>query len=99
MRFCCNDLENSRMIGVVVKFLKNKFSFKLDLYFVRYMHANIKNKMQALKKNLIFDFFNEFLFDFSNKFLQIVYHDQSQKSHLFYKKKIAEFELGHQKKF
>ena len=38
-------------------FLGNKFSFNLDLYFMRYIHANIKNKMHAPKNFFIFNFF------------------------------------------
>ena len=50
------------MIGIVMTFLENKFSFKLDLYFTRYMHANTKNKMWAPMKNFIFDFFILFFY-------------------------------------
>ena len=45
MRFCCNILRNLRVIGIAMTFSKNNFSFELDLYFTRYMHVNIKNKM------------------------------------------------------
>ena len=44
------------MIGIAMTFLGNKFSFKLDLYFMRYMHANTKNKMWAVEKEFSFDF-------------------------------------------
>ena len=54
-----------------MNFLRNKFSFKLDLYFMRDMHANTLYKMWALKKIFIFYFFIliEFFFDFLTKFL------------------------------
>ena len=42
MRFCCNVLKNLGMIGIAMTFLGYKFSFKLDVYFMRYMHANTK---------------------------------------------------------
>ena len=38
------------MIGITMTFLRNKFSFKSDLYFMRYMHANTKNKVVAPNK-------------------------------------------------
>ena len=39
---CCYDLHGKQ------------FSFKLDLYFMRYMHGNIKNEMWVPKRILIF---------------------------------------------
>ena len=53
MSFYCNVLRNSRLIGIVMNFLENKFLFKLELYFTQYMHANTKNKMWA-SKNFLF---------------------------------------------
>ena len=44
MRFCCNVLRNLGVIGIAMTFLENKFSSKLDLYFMKYMHANIRNE-------------------------------------------------------
>ena len=44
-------------MGIAMTILGNKFSFKSNLYFMRYMHVNTKNKTQALKKISIFDFF------------------------------------------
>ena len=45
MRFSYNVLKNAQVIGkFAMTFLGSKFSFKLDLYFIRYMHANTKNK-------------------------------------------------------
>ena len=57
MRFCCIVLRNLRVIGIAMTFLGKKFSFKLDLYFMRYMHINTKNEMESSKK-----FFFEFFF-------------------------------------
>ena len=57
MRFCCNVSENLEVISITMIFLKNKYSFKLDLYFMGYMHANTKNKERAFKNFLIFDLF------------------------------------------
>ena len=48
MGFCCNVLQNLGMVFIDVTFLGNKFSFTLDLYFMRYMYANRKNETQAL---------------------------------------------------
>ena len=45
------------MISIAMTFLGNKSLFKLDLYFMRYMHANTKNETQASKKKFLFDFF------------------------------------------
>ena len=46
------------MIGIAMIFMEIEFSFKLDLYFMKHVHTNIKNKMLVLKKNSIFDFKN-----------------------------------------
>ena len=43
MRFCCNVLKNLGIIGIAMT-LGNKFSFKLNLYFMRYIHTNTKYK-------------------------------------------------------
>ena len=56
---------------------------------MRYMHANTKNEIQASKNFFVFEFF--ILIDYFNfliKFLKIVCLDQSQRPHLFYKKKL-----------
>ena len=65
MRFCCNVLRNSRVIGIAMT-LKNKLSFKLDLYFMKFMHPNIKMKYKHLRKKIIFDFFIIFEFSFTS---------------------------------
>ena len=71
------------MISIAITFLENEFSFKLDLYFMKYMHVSTQNDIHAPKIFLI-----EFFFNFIINFLNIVCLDQSQKSHLFYKKKL-----------
>ena len=43
MRFCWNVLRNLGVIGIAMT-LGNKFSFKLDLYYMGHMHANTKNE-------------------------------------------------------
>ena len=85
MRICCDVLRNSRVTSIAMTFLGNKFSFNLDLYFMRYVHANTKNKMRAPKKLFIFELFIliESLFDF----LIILCLDQSQKPRVLYRKK------------
>ena len=76
------------MIDIAMSVLGNKFSFKSNLYFMRYMHANTKNETWTTKKNIIFYFFIlvEFFY-FLIKFSNIVCLDWSQKPYLFYKKK------------
>ena len=59
------------MIGDAMTFLENKFSLKSYLYFMRYMHANIKDNMQASKEFFISNFFYFNFFDFSIKFPNI----------------------------
>ena len=54
MRFCYDNLRNLGVIGIAMT-LRNIFSFKLNLYFIRYMHVNTKNKTQAPKIFFIFD--------------------------------------------
>ena len=89
MRFCCNVLRNLGVIGIAMIFVGNKLSFKLNLYFMRYMHANTTNKSRKLRILYFFTilFFLKF-FNFLIKFLNIVSLDLSQKLHSFYKKKL-----------
>ena len=56
MRFYFNVLRNFRVIGIALNLLGNKFSFKLDLYFMRCMHVITKNETYAFKKKIIFGF-------------------------------------------
>ena len=56
------------MICIAMSFLGKKFSFKLNLYFVRYVHANTRNVTQAPKKFFLALFSNRNFFDFSIKF-------------------------------
>ena len=61
----------------------------VDLRNERYKQFLIKNESGAARKKIIFDFFSQlksFLVFFFN-ILNIVYPDQIQKSHIFYKKK------------
>ena len=61
----------------------------VDLRNKSYKQFLVKNKSGAARKKFIFDFFSiEFFFVFFFKFLNIVCHDQIQKSHIFYKKKL-----------
>ena len=50
----------------------------------------VKNKSGVARKKIIFDFFFQlnFFSVFFFKFLNIVFPDQIQKSHIFYKKKL-----------
>ena len=57
MMFCCNVLKNSAVIGIAMAFIGNKFSFKLNLQFMKYMHANTTNKIQEPNNFLIYNFF------------------------------------------
>ena len=57
MRFCCNVLRNSKVIGIAMTFMKNKFSFKLNLYFMKHMHTNTKNRTYAPIKKSFLTFF------------------------------------------
>ena len=43
-------LRNSSEIGIAMSFLGKKLLFKSNLYLMKYMHANMQRKMQALKK-------------------------------------------------
>ena len=55
MGFYLNVLSNLGVIGIAMT-LRNKFLFKLDLFFMRCMHTNTKNKMWTPKRKTIFDF-------------------------------------------
>ena len=56
VRFYCNVTSNLEMIGIAMTFLENNFSFISNLYFMRYMHANTKNKIWTFKEKIIFNF-------------------------------------------
>ena len=56
MRFCCNVLKNSGIIDIAMTILKNKLSFKLNQYLMRYMHVNTNNKTWAPWKFFILYF-------------------------------------------
>ena len=89
MRFCCYVLQNLGVIGIVMTFLGNKFSFKLDLCFMEYMHAKHQKQNLEHLKIFIFDFYFQLIFfDFLIEFLTILCLDWDQKPLLFYKKKL-----------
>ena len=62
----------------------------VDLRNKSYKQFLVKNKSGAATKKFIFDLFFQlkFFLVFFFKFLNIVCHDQIQKSHIFYKKKL-----------
>ena len=51
VRFCCNVLRNSQVIDIAMTFLGNKFRFKLDLYFMRYIYIYIYIYIYTNTKN------------------------------------------------
>ena len=78
MRIHCNVLKNLGVICIVMTFLKDKFLFKSNLYFMIHVCMQIPKMKCGLLIKICIEFFVLIKkFDFLIKFLYVVCLDQS----------------------